>query len=95
MKRPYRCNRLPGVTSAPPRSITISAIIESSIAKPRSELTDFAAVGQLAEDMRTAYQREGGISRDELRGLGWTDAQLDNLAERARSRAQQLAGAGV
>lgn len=90
------CNRLPGVTSTPPRSITISALIDTSIAKPRAHLTGTDAVRQLADDMRAAYQREGGIGRDELLGLGWTGAQLDGpLAEKARSRAQQLAGAGV
>lgn len=90
------CNRLPGVTSALPRSITISELIDTSIAKPRAHLIGREAEHQLADDMRAAYQREGGIGRDELMGLGWTGKQLDGpLAEKARSRAQQLAGAGV
>jgi hypothetical protein len=46
----------------------------------------------MAEDMRQASQREGGLSRDDMLLLGWTAPQIESLVPAARKRAQALAG---
>lgn len=91
MRRSH-CNRLPGRSRFYPAAIVIPAFIDSSLVKPRAGLEGHAATAQLAEDMRQASQREGGISRDDLELLGWTPAQIDAHAGKARIRAQALAG---
>ncbi len=93
--RRRHANRLPAAPGQIQQQPSIPSFIASAIAPKRAQLKDGAAVNQLAEDMRAAYHREGGISHDELLGLGWTAAQLGSHAEKARSRAQHLADAGV
>jgi hypothetical protein len=91
MRRRY-CNRITAGPSFLPQPPTIPAFIDSALVKPRAGLEGQAAIRQLAEDMRQAAHREGGLSRDELQLMGWTSTQLDELAGRARIRAQSLAG---
>ncbi len=91
MRRSH-CNRLPGIRLFPAAVITIPGFIDNSLVKPRAGLEGNAATAQLADDMRQAGSREGGISRDDLKLLGWTSAQLDALGDKARQRAQNLAG---
>jgi len=93
--RRRHANRLPAAPGHIQPQPPIPSFIASSIAPKRAQLKDSAAEHQLAEDMRAAHYREGGISHDELLGLGWTATQLGIHAEAARSQAQQLAGTGV
>ena len=88
-------NRLPAASGQIRPQSSIPSFIDSAIGKPRAQLEDGDAVHQLAEDMRAAYHREGGISRDELLGLGWEDRQLTSHAGKARTRAQLLAGTSL
>jgi hypothetical protein len=89
------CNRLPGISRPLAAVPQIPPYIKSALVKPRAGLEGHAATAQLAEDMRQASSREGGISRDDLELLGWTPAQLDALGAKARQRAQALAGMTV
>ncbi len=87
MRRP---RRLPAQSTIRP-AVTVSKLIDSAFVKPRGTLEGAAAVRQLADDMRQASQREGGITRDDLELLGWTPAQIDANAAPARALAQSLA----
>lgn len=95
MPRFSRCNRLSAAASIIPPQATVSALIETALVPPRAGLAGDRATRQMAEDMRSAGHREGGMSRDDLELLGWTAAQIDSLAAKARTRAQALAGAGI
>lgn len=96
MSRRNRCNTLPGRSGASLKSQAIvSKLIDSALIGPRAALDGAAAIAQLADDMRQASQREGGVTRDDLKLLGWTGAQIDTLADRARTRAQSLSGAAA
>ncbi|QUS40598.1 hypothetical protein RPMA_18450 [Tardiphaga alba] len=90
MPRRNTCNRLPGVTSTLPPSITISALIDNSTVSARPDLRGKAAVEQMADDMRQFGQREGGVSRDDLELLGWTSQQVDLHSSDARTLALRL-----
>lgn len=94
MRRRY-ANRLPAAPSRLCTQAAVSAIIDSALVPPRAGLTGEAAVAQMADDMRLASQREGGVTDRELELKGWTSAQVKALAPRANIRAQQLAGASV
>jgi hypothetical protein len=69
----------------------LDRLAPSAFVPPRATLTGDTALRQLAEDMRQASQREGGVTRDDLELLGWTSAQLDATAAAARRLAQSLA----
>jgi hypothetical protein len=94
MSRRHRHTLSPAPTTIRAQA-AVSALIDSALVKPRAGLTGGAATDRLADDMRQASQREGGISRDELEALGWTHAQLETLGSAARVKAQRLAGATV
>jgi hypothetical protein len=79
---------LPAAPSTIRIQAAVSSLISTSMVEPRAGLTGAAAVAQLADDMR----RSESITRDDLETLGWTSGQLDSLAGKARTRAQQLAG---
>lgn len=83
----------PSAPSVPPPRGRVPAFIASSMVKPRAGMTDAEARTQMAEDMREAGQREGGITVDGLRLLGFTDSQITRLADSARVWAQALSGA--
>ncbi len=70
----------------------IPPLIADAFVAPRAGLSGTAAVRQLADDMRQAGHREGGVTRDDLELIGWTPAQLDTHASDARARAQSLSG---
>jgi hypothetical protein len=89
------CNRLPGVSRFTEPTPSIPEFITTSFVQPRANLSGDRATSQLAEDMRQAGNREGGVSREDLQLLGWTGAQLDLLGEKARIRAQRLSGGSI
>lgn len=93
MKRHYRCNRLPGVASAPPRSITISALIDNSTVGPRDCLCDGAAVKQMADDMRS-FGRDC-VTELDLKNLGWKEEQIKAYSDLANLRALRLSHAAA
>jgi hypothetical protein len=93
MRRFRHCNRLPAQPSFIAARPAIPAFIATSLIKPRAAMNDAAATRQMAEDMRAAESRDGGISADELEALGFTRAQVKTLAAAARQRAQALAEA--
>jgi hypothetical protein len=94
MRRRSTCNRLPAASTLTPQA-TVSAIIDSALVLPRADLSGEAAIAQMADDMRLASQREGGITDRDLELKGWTGDQVKMLAPRANIRAQQLAGASI
>ena len=93
MARRSTCNRLPGVTSALPRSITISALIDNSTVGPRERLSDGAAIKQMADDMRS-FGRDCVTDLD-LKNIGWQEAQSKAYSELANLRALRLANAAA
>jgi hypothetical protein len=91
MPRFQRCNRLPAARTLKPQ-VTVSALIESALVRPRASLSGTDAVAQLADDMR----RSETATRADLETMGWDRDQLnDTLIGKARVRAQRLAGASV
>jgi hypothetical protein len=93
MARRSTCNRLPGVTSTLPRSITISALIDSSTVGPRDRLSDGAAVKQMADDMRS-FGRDCVTDLD-LKNLGWKEEQIKAYCHLANLRALRLSHAAA
>jgi hypothetical protein len=89
------CNRLPAAGTTLRPQASVSALIDTSLVKPRATLRGETAVAQLAEDMRQNGQREGGVTDRDLELLGWTSGQLKEIGPQANLRAQALAGAGV
>jgi hypothetical protein len=53
----------------------------------RAALAGAGAVRQMADDLRT-LDAAGGATEDNMRTIGWRDAQLKAHAEAARSLAQ-------
>ncbi len=80
----------PGASRPAKPYAAVSELIDTALTPARAGLKGPAAVERLAEDMRQASQREGGITRDELELLGWTPDQLDTHGAEARQRAQSL-----
>jgi hypothetical protein len=94
MRRAIRhCNRLTARPTFFPARATIPAFIASSTVKPRAAMGPAETVRQMADDMRQAESREGGVTESDLRTLGFTAGQIKTHGEDARLRAQQLAGA--
>lgn len=87
------CNRLPGIPSFIAPQATVPGFIDSALTKPRASLEGKSATRQMAEDMRQAGHREGGVTRDDLSRMGWTALQIDQHAAAANIQAQALAGA--
>jgi hypothetical protein len=94
MRRSH-CNTLPGLSRILPSQPSIPSFIATALVAPRATLPTGAAKRQMAEDMRQASQREGGISRDDLQLLGWTPLQIDTLAPAARQLAQSMSGMSI
>lgn len=90
-----RAHRVPNGPSLLPALPTVPGFIDTALVKPRAGLSDADATRQMADDMRLGAFREGGVTRESLALLGYTTAQIDRLGDRARQRAQQLAGAGL
>lgn len=89
--RRRHCNKLTSISTLRTQA-TVSALIDSSLIRPRASLSGEAATAQMAEDMRHASQREGGVTDRDLELLGWTAGQVEELAPAANIRAQRLAG---
>jgi hypothetical protein len=90
MLRFHRCNRLPATRTVKSQA-SVSALIRSALVRPRASLSGSDAIAQLADDMR----RSETATRADLETMGWTPDQLDALGDKARTRAQRLAGASV
>lgn len=87
-----RHSRLPGVPSYFKAQPRIPDFIATSFVQPRAAMPDGTAIGQMADDMREAAYREGGVTEDDLKVKGWTPAQIKRLGDDARQLAQQRAG---
>jgi hypothetical protein len=95
MRRRRYCNRLPGKARSLPVLPSIPAFIDTALTGPRARLSPSETVRRMAEDMREAAYREGGVSEADLLGRGYTAAQIKLHVEAARARAQELAGASL
>ena len=91
------CNRLPPLKRPPlPYGAGfVPAFIDSALVPPRAQLAPAAAVKRMADDMRQAAHREGGVTADDLESLGWSRGQVKTYAADARALAQALAGASL
>ncbi|WP_445493147.1 hypothetical protein [Rhodopseudomonas sp. RCAM05734] len=85
-----RTRRLPGISTIRP-TVTISPIIDSSLVAPRAAMSDAAATRRMAEDMREAVYREGGLTEEGLELLGYSADQIGALVRPARAMANRLA----
>lgn len=95
MPRHSRCNRLTARTSFIRTQPIVSSLIESALVPPRAGLAGRVAVERMADDFRKASQREGGLSRADMKLMGWSDKQIDTIGDAANLLAQQLAGASA
>lgn len=96
MPRRFRhCNRLPPLPGRPAVRYPVPAFIDSALVLPRATLAPTAAVKRMADDMRQACWREGGITAGDLEALGWTSCQVKTIAADARALAQSLEGASL
>ncbi len=91
--RSRHANRLPPAPSRIHPQPGIPGFIASAIAPIRANLTADAAIARMADDMRDASQREGGVTREDLELLGWTPQQVTDHGVKARTHAQMLSGA--
>jgi hypothetical protein len=79
--------RLADRAAACVRSVAAKPVIGTMTRDPRAPLDGDAAIDQLADDMKSALTRTGGVTRDEMLLIGWTERQLDKFTTRARERA--------
>jgi hypothetical protein len=93
--RRRHCNRLPGKARPLAALPSIPSYIDTALVAPRARLSPTETVRRMAEDMREAAYREGGVSEADLLGRGYTAAQIKQHADDARTLAQQLAGASL
>jgi hypothetical protein len=89
MRRTSRPPR-PSARTAPRPFHNVPNFISTSLVPPRAAMSDDAATRQMAEDMRAAGYREGGISADDLETLGFTSEQIDRLGRAAARQAHAL-----
>jgi hypothetical protein len=94
MRRTH-CNRLPSAPRLAAAYGAIPAFIDTALVAPRAGLAPTSAVRRMADDMRQAAQREGGITEDDLARLGWSAGQIKTHGPDARALAQQLSGASL
>ncbi|MGY3527722.1 hypothetical protein [Bradyrhizobium sp. USDA 4452] len=90
--RRVSCNRLPAISRTPAALATIPNYIDTALVKPRAPLSPSETVRRMADDMREASYREGGLTEDDLERKGFTRSQIKAHAADARALAQQLAG---
>lgn len=95
MRTSRHCNRLPAAQRPPLGYFSVPGFIDTALVAPRAGLAPTAAVKRMADDMRQAGYREGGISEDDLARLGWSSGQIKTYGADARALAQQLAGASL
>ncbi len=89
--RRSNCNRLPARGSRFTPQASVPAFIATSMVPPRAGLADSAVVRRMASDMREAAYREGGLTVDGMKLLGYTPAQISTHADAARIMADQMA----
>lgn len=94
MRRRSTCNRLPAASTLKTQA-TVSSLIDTALVSPRAGLEGRAAVERMADDFRKASQREGGLTRSEMKLSGWTDQQIDAFGDAANILAQSLSGASA
>jgi hypothetical protein len=85
-----RAARLPASATLIRPAPHIPSYIDASTVAPRAGLFGDAAAVRMADDMRAAGHREGGVTRDDLELLGWTPQQVTDLSGKARNIAQRL-----
>lgn len=85
----------PGQPLPKPAYAAVSDLIDTALTPPRAGLSGQAAVKRMAEDMRQAGDREGGITEADLYLLGWTQDQLTIHCAAARALAQAMSGLTV
>lgn len=85
------CNRLPARGSRLTPQATVPGYIATSMVPARSTLPESAVVRRMASDMREAAYREGGVTVDGLKLLGYSAAQIATHVDAARIMADQQA----
>lgn len=95
MRTSRHCNRLPAARRPATAYFAVPRFIDSALVPPRSTLAPMAAVKRMADDMRQAGHREGGLTAEDLEAMGWTAGQVKTHAADARVMAQRLAGASL
>jgi hypothetical protein len=85
----------PGQPQPKPHFAAVSDLIDSALTSPRAGLSGQAAIKRMAEDMRQAAYREGGITEADLYLLGWTEDQLTTHCAAARQLADAMSGLTV
>ena len=95
MRRRSTCNRLPARRIKQRSRPSIPDFIATALVAPRAGLSPSDTVTRMAEDMREAAYREGGVSEADLLRRGYTATQIKLHGEDARALAQQLSGASL
>lgn len=95
MRTSRHCNRLPAARRPAAAYFSVPGFIDSALVPPRSSLSPSAAVKRMADDMRQASHREGGVTSGDLESLGWTAGQVKTHGADARALAQHLSGASL
>lgn len=72
------------------RQSDIPGFIATSLVKPRAAMNADDALRQMADDMRNAAYREGGINADDLEALGFTPDQIKAHGREASRKAHAL-----
>jgi hypothetical protein len=62
-------------------------LISASVFRPRSPLKGCEAIEQMADDMRIASARTGGVTSDDLALIGWSRMQITLHGDAARELA--------
>lgn len=91
MARRSHCNRLPARGSRLLPQATVPDFIDTSMVPARSTLPESKIVSRMASDMREAAYREGGLTENGMKLLGYTPAQIKLHADAARQLADQQA----
>lgn len=89
------CNRLPSLRRTLVPQLRVPTYIDTALVKPRSDLSPNETIKRMADDMRQAGYREGGITEGDLEQLGFTRGQIKTYGADARALAQRLAGASL
>lgn len=88
------CNHLPALSRSQAQP-SVPHYIDTALVRPRADLSPTETIKRMADDMRSAGYREGGITEGDLERLGFTRGQIKTHAADARALAQRLAGASL
>ncbi len=86
------CNRLPAARRPQAAQAAVPDYIDTALVRPRAPLSPSETIKRMADDMREASYREGGLTEEDLERKGFTRAQVKAYAADARIMAQHLAG---